>query len=731
MGSSCSVDRRNDDDLCRPRIVAQSIKHKTKKRKKKKMDEERKKHLLRALSAEAQTSELLSRIPGRIFNNGSTSSTCAFTQQGKKGTNQDAMLVWEHFASRHDTLLCCVFDGHGPYGHLVARKVRDTLPTKLMGMWKARMRGDIGILEDEDEEEDDESDEGDDDDDVDENLRYVTNDVWWKQVQHFEDVKQSSVSCWGDESEQQRPGLAMRVWRECLMRTFRGMDRDLRMQPTIDCFCSGTTAIILLQQGMELIMGNVGDSRAVLATFIRPGHSNTRGRRNKRMKEPASKLQAIQLTLDLKPNLPSKKKPLLILDQRHSCLTETGIHTRVYNTISISMMTINHLQKVNKTCSGCHCISASSEEILKEYGACFVYVICSTHICFPISHESWPTTKIAVFYCAGEAERIRRCKGRVFAMEDEPDVARVWLPYDNAPGLAMARAFGDFCLKEYGLISVPDITYRMLTPDDQFVILATDGIWDVMSNSQAVEVVALAPSRVTAARLLVETAIRAWRFKYPTSKVDDCAVICLFFHQAASTTTMRHNSAITSTYYYSEEDEEEHDGDDEKEDEEEEEIIAAEDTPATTPCSPPSHIKKSGTVQASEPSYIFEPNAVHGVDPKEILWNPASTVGGTSSIHHLDVQSSPNETPYQGYFVDTDEASPPSVLEIQEVDLPGSPSMQRKGKEQAALSPPRRSLAEHMRSNGDDGEEDDEWSALEGVVRVNSIVNLPRFKPPQ
>lgn len=39
---------------------------------------------------------------------------------------------------------------------------------------------------------------------------------------------------------------------------------------------------------------------------------------------------------------------------------------------------------------------------------------------------------------------------------------------------------------------------------------------------------AAAPRRASAARALVESAVRSWRYKYPTSKVDDCAVVCLF-----------------------------------------------------------------------------------------------------------------------------------------------------------------------------------------------------------
>lgn len=58
---------------------------------------------------------------------------------------------------------------------------------------------------------------------------------------------------------------------------------------------------------------------------------------------------------------------------------------------------------------------------------------------------------------------------------------RVWLPDVESPGLAMSRAFGDYCLKEYGLISVPEVTQRNLSSKDQFVILASDGVSSFVS----------------------------------------------------------------------------------------------------------------------------------------------------------------------------------------------------------------------------------------------------------
>lgn len=96
------------------------------------------------------------------------------------------------------------------------------------------------------------------------------------------------------------------------------------------------------------------------------------------------------------------------------------------------------------------------------------------------TRENWELFKTFLL-CTGEAERIRQCQGRVFALQDEPEVARVWLPNIDSPGLAMARALGDFCLKDFGLISVPEVSYRRLTEQDEFIVLATDGVRNISS----------------------------------------------------------------------------------------------------------------------------------------------------------------------------------------------------------------------------------------------------------
>jgi len=54
--------------------------------------------------------------------------------------------------------------------------------------------------------------------------------------------------------------------------------------------------------------------------------------------------------------------------------------------------------------------------------------------------------------------------------------------------LAVTRAFGDRKLKQY-VSAEPEIKSWELTDDDDFLVLATDGVWDVLSSQAAVDIV--------------------------------------------------------------------------------------------------------------------------------------------------------------------------------------------------------------------------------------------------
>eukprot|EP00775_Hariotina_reticulata_P010325 gene10325-10482_t len=73
--------------------------------------------------------------------------------------------------------------------------------------------------------------------------------------------------------------------------------------------------------------------------------------------------------------------------------------------------------------------------------------------------------------------------------------------------LAVSRAFGDRPLKRY-VIPTPDIRDESLTQDDDCLILASDGLWDVVSNQDAVVLIKDIADAGKAAHRLVEEAFQ-------------------------------------------------------------------------------------------------------------------------------------------------------------------------------------------------------------------------------
>ncbi|CAI9260721.1 unnamed protein product [Lactuca saligna] len=285
------------------------------------------------------------------------------THQGSKGFNQDAAILYQDYGIE-DGAFGGVFDGHGRNGQIVSKFVRNKLPSLIINERNSSIaKGKTVIKDDENESKD------------------------------------------------------FQIWRDACFGAFKVMDKEIKVIEHVDCSCSGTTAVIFIKQGDDLVIANLGDSRAVLGTIAENG------------------ITPVQLTIDLKPSVPS------------------------------------------------------------------------------------------------EADRIRKSNGRVMALREEPHIDRVWLPHHDSPGLAMSRTFGDFVLKSHGIIAVPDVSYHRLTSKDQFLVLASDGVWDVLSNNTVVSIVWSADTEESAAKAVVVAATAAWKQKFPSSKRDDCTAICFFLQK--------------------------------------------------------------------------------------------------------------------------------------------------------------------------------------------------------
>ncbi|CAD8134734.1 unnamed protein product [Paramecium octaurelia] len=62
--------------------------------------------------------------------------------------------------------------------------------------------------------------------------------------------------------------------------------------------------------------------------------------------------------------------------------------------------------------------------------------------------------------------------------------ARVWLLHEQIPGLAMSRSFGDYVASTVGVSSEPEITHYKMEANQAFLVVASDGVWEVFSNEE-------------------------------------------------------------------------------------------------------------------------------------------------------------------------------------------------------------------------------------------------------
>lgn len=99
-----------------------------------------------------------------------------------------------------DMTFCGVFDGHGPNGHLVSRKVRESLPVRLLSFM------------------------------------------------HSIQSKQNGSTSKSDSQEASEEDKLKLLWEEAFLKSFNAMDKELRSHPNVECFCSGSTAVTVIKQ---------------------------------------------------------------------------------------------------------------------------------------------------------------------------------------------------------------------------------------------------------------------------------------------------------------------------------------------------------------------------------------------------------------------------------------------------------------------------------------------------
>lgn len=146
--------------------------------------------------------------------------------------------------------------------------------------------------------------------------------------------------------------------------------------------------------------------------------------------------------------------------------------------------------------------------------------------------EPWQVTQLTDIHRPDredEARRILAAGGKVHLPKDPHNGARLLTPDWN---LAMSRSFGDFHAVPFGLSNEPEFSGGELGVDgvdqDHFVLVASDGVWDVIPPSQAVQLVAKYPpdQAQTAVEKLVAKAKMRWQSNEDV--VDDITAVLIW-----------------------------------------------------------------------------------------------------------------------------------------------------------------------------------------------------------
>mmetsp|Transcript_6290 Transcript_6290/g.8336 ORF Transcript_6290/g.8336 Transcript_6290/m.8336 type:complete len:1062 (-) Transcript_6290:158-3343(-) len=158
----------------------------------------------------------------------------------------------------------------------------------------------------------------------------------------------------------------------------------------------------------------------------------------------------------------------------------------------------------------------------------------------PLSSDQTP-------YRKDERDRVKACGARVMSMDQiegfEPihenwgnvnlgeeideggDPPRVWSQYGEYPGTAFTRSFGDMIAEELGVCAEPEILHRKISKGDRYIVIASDGVFEFITNQTVIDMVEKFQDPLEACRKIVQEAYDLW-LQYEV-RTDDITMICL------------------------------------------------------------------------------------------------------------------------------------------------------------------------------------------------------------
>ena len=128
-------------------------------------------------------------------------------------------------------------------------------------------------------------------------------------------------------------------------------------------------------------------------------------------------------------------------------------------------------------------------------------------------------------------------------LDEGGDPPRVWHPTMDYPGTAFSRSLGDALAENLGVIAEPEIVTRELEKGDEIIVLASDGVFEFLTNQSVIDICTKFDCPLEACRAVCSEAYELW-LQYEL-RTDDITMICIFV-DGINTKTAEKFSALAS-----------------------------------------------------------------------------------------------------------------------------------------------------------------------------------------
>lgn len=132
-----------------------------------------------------------------------------------------------------------------------------------------------------------------------------------------------------------------------------------------------------------------------------------------------------------------------------------------------------------------------------------------------------------------ESKRIIENGGEICQFEEDGETFgpyRVWKKGKPYPGITLSRSIGDLVATTLGVVPVPNFFEETIDCDTKFIVIASDGLWEFLSNKNVAEIVMFYYKKNDpngACKALIKESTEYWNQEDVV--VDDITVIVVFF----------------------------------------------------------------------------------------------------------------------------------------------------------------------------------------------------------